>query len=75
MHVDARKLKHVISQRDDIQRWLEDNAPFARTEQRQLDAGTPERAYWHHGYQAALTDILNLLTDNEGRNGSAGTLN
>ena len=30
-------------------------------DQRHLDVDTPERAYWHHGYQAALTDVLAML--------------
>jgi hypothetical protein len=29
--------------------------------QRHLDAGTPERAYWHAGYASALKDILRTL--------------
>lgn len=63
MQLDTRRLKLVISQRDAIQDWLEENASFATGEQKQLDAGTPERAYWHYGYQAALDDIINLLAE------------
>jgi hypothetical protein len=38
--------------------------PFA--EQRHLDPGTIERAYWHHGYLAALRDVLALTGNGEG---------
>lgn len=47
--------------RDNIREWLDEEAPYAEVDQRHLDAHTPERAYWHHGYQAALTDILSML--------------
>lgn len=30
-------------------------------EQRHLDAGTRERAYWHHGYLMALRDVIARL--------------
>jgi hypothetical protein len=41
--------------------WIEDEAPYARFDQRHLDRGTPERAYWHLGYLAALQDALALV--------------
>ena len=41
--------------------WLEDEAPYAEFDQRHLDANTPEQAYWHLGYRAALADILALI--------------
>ena len=47
--------------RDNIREWLDEEAPYADVDQRHLDAHTPERAYWHHGYQAALTDIMAML--------------
>ncbi len=36
-------------------------APYTDVDQRHLDANTPERAYWHHGYQAALNDVMTML--------------
>lgn len=38
--------------------------PF--TEQRHLDPGTVECAYWHHGYLMALRDVLNLSPASKG---------
>ncbi len=61
--------------RDGIREWLEDEAPHAAFDQKHLDAASPERAYWHHGYQAALTDIIDLLSPAEQRSGSAGIPN
>ena len=56
--------------RDGIRQWLAEEAPYAAADQRHLDASTPERAYWHHGYQAALSDIMALLTLEAGKTGS-----
>src|SRR5690606_32275053 len=47
--------------RDNIREWLEEEAPYADVDQRDLDAHTPERAYWHHGYQTALSDVIAML--------------
>ncbi len=44
-----------------ISKWLRVNHPEIRREQRHLDEGTKERAYWHYGYQAALRDVLTAL--------------
>lgn len=41
--------------------WLAEYAPYCAHEQAHLDEGTRERAYWHHGYVAALTDVRNVL--------------
>jgi hypothetical protein len=40
--------------------WLAENAPEC-AEQTHLDEGSPERAYWHHGYLIALRDLQALL--------------
>lgn len=53
--------------RDNIREWLEEEAPYTDVDQRHLDAHTPERAYWHHGYQAALTDIMSMLVPEDER--------
>ncbi len=44
-----------------IREWMAEEAPYVTADQRHLDAHTPERAYWHYGYQAALGDVLALL--------------
>jgi hypothetical protein len=44
-----------------IREWMAEEAPYVTTDQRHLDEHTPERAYWHYGYQAALGDVLALL--------------
>jgi hypothetical protein len=59
--------------RDGIRQWLAEEAPYAASDQRHLDASTPERAYWHYGYQAALTDIIDLLTPTDRKSDNADT--
>jgi hypothetical protein len=46
---------------DGIEAWLLENAPYCSSDQRHLDENTPERAYWHYGYRAALLDVINQL--------------
>lgn len=55
-----------------IEKWLDDTAPYARSDQRHLDAYTPEQAYWHLGYQAALIDSLAAFSDSDGETGEVG---
>ncbi len=43
--------------------WLDDESPFTRFDQRHLESGTPEQAYWHLGYMTALQDALALIQD------------
>jgi hypothetical protein len=43
-----------------------DEAPYVTADQRHLDENTPERAYWHYGYQAALSDVLRLMERDRG---------
>jgi hypothetical protein len=70
-----KHIKLLRRRRDDIREWLDLEAPFAEVDQKHLDADTPERAYWHHGYQAALADIIKMLEARRQRNGSGDTLN
>jgi len=58
----SRELSMIEQRRDTIREWLDEEAPYAAADQKNLDAHTPERAYWHFGYQAALSDVLGLFT-------------
>ncbi len=58
---DKSQASVLRQRRDNIREWLDEEAPYTEVDQRHLDAHTPERAYWHHGYQAALTDIMAML--------------
>ena len=70
---DPSNISILASRRDDLRQWLDDEAPYTAIDQKHLDADTPERAYWHHGYQAALNDIIELLITTDQKSGSEGT--
>jgi hypothetical protein len=57
--------------RDGIREWLQDEAPHAAVDQKHLEEASPERAYWHHGYQAALNDVIDLLNPVTRKSGTA----
>ncbi|KWT65857.1 MULTISPECIES: hypothetical protein [Hyphomicrobium] len=52
----------LAERRDRIREWLSEQPENADADQKHLDSGSSERAYWHHGYQAAIDDVLKLLT-------------
>ena len=53
----------VLGQRvKTMETWLQnDAAAVARRDQRHLDGGSHEQAYWHLGYYAALRDISSAV--------------
>jgi hypothetical protein len=59
--IDPEVASSLRSRMDGIREWIVDEAPYITADQRHLDANTPERAYWHYGYQAALRDVLALV--------------
>ena len=69
------KIALLERRRDGIREWLEDEAPHAASDQKHLEIASPERAYWHHGYQAALNDIIHLLNPVTRKSGSVGIPN
>ncbi len=67
------KIALIERRRDGIREWLDEESPYTDADQKHLDTDSPERAYWHHGYQAALSDVLDLLTPAGRISGSADT--
>lgn len=63
-----RDISAVEQRVRELQEWLRKNAPECQAEQKHLDEGTPERAYWHFGYLVALRDVLRFLTASESPN-------
>lgn len=51
----------LMSRRESIVQWLEENAPYAAADQLHLNAGSTEQAYWHLGYATAMADVIRLL--------------
>lgn len=63
-------LSILRQRRDNIRGWLDEEAPYTAADQRHLDTDSCERAYWHHGYQAALSDVLKLVASAGQKSGS-----
>jgi hypothetical protein len=72
---ESNPLSLLQRRRDSIRDWLDEEAPYTEADQRHLDTDSCERAYWHHGYQAALTDVLNMLTSVDQISGSGSIPN
>jgi hypothetical protein len=70
--IDERTYDRITRRAADLEAWLEQEAPYARFDQRHLDPHTPEQAYWHLGYQRALRDVLSAIRETDG---SADTAN
>jgi hypothetical protein len=60
------RLDDLVAQHAALRRWLAENAPAMVEEQRHLEEGSAERAYWHYGYMMALQDVLRLLETRRG---------
>jgi hypothetical protein len=54
----------LLEQRDHVRDWLRLEAADTCSDQLHLVESSSERAYWHHGYQAALADVIRQLTAN-----------
>jgi len=61
--VSVKIIRSLEEQRDFLREWLQGEAPETIIEQAHLCEGASERAYWNHGYQAALNDVLQLITN------------
>lgn len=68
---NATLVKALAHQHKAMDEWLQNRAPETFEKQAHLDEGSPERAYWHHGYRAALGDIIEFISSQASSN--AGT--
>jgi hypothetical protein len=57
-----RAISIIRFRRDGIAAFIDAEASHTTSEQLHLDADRPEKAYWLHGYQMALADVLELLS-------------
>lgn len=53
----------LASRIEQLDAWLEDNAPYVQFDQQHLDGGSLAQAYFHLGYRMALRDVLARLID------------
>lgn len=54
-------IRAVERRAEELANWLKNTVPDCLHEQRHLEEGSQERAYWHYGYMVALRDVLKLL--------------
>ena len=66
MHKVGQASKRLKERATELSKWLQENGGAVIREQRHLDNGSIERVYWHHGYLAALLDVISLI-DDQGR--------
>jgi len=66
--IDEQKYERILQRIAQLGTWLEEEAPYALSDQRHLEPDSPEQAYWHLGYYRGLSDMLSFLKveDNEG---------
>lgn len=70
--LDRKTRVLLLRRRKDLRDWLTDQAPYSVADQKHLDSGTPEQAYWNYGYLAALSDVLGLTTQPSQTSHNAG---
>lgn len=59
--VQPETLQALKSREDGQRKWLHEDHVEIFREQKHLDGGSVERAYWHYGYSVALGDVIRLL--------------
>ena len=59
----APDLYPIYQRMDGMLQWLRENHPEVFDDQKHLDEGSAERAYWHYGYAVALRDAFAKLRD------------
>lgn len=65
MTTEFKDFEEVRERADELAAWISESSSDVVGEQRQLDEGSPEQAYWHYGYMVALRDMLRFLADNK----------
>ena len=65
----------LLAQRDNVRGWLLLKASDTCSDQLHLVDSSSERAYWHHGYQAALDDVIRHLSASRPSDGISGRPN
>jgi hypothetical protein len=59
---ESTEFRRIEQRQKDLTAWLEKNAPQCSSEQKHLEEGSQERAYWNYGYLVALRDVMRLMT-------------
>jgi hypothetical protein len=65
MAKECTEIERIEDRVKDLTEWVTQNASICIAEQKHLDEGSQERAYWHYGYLVALKDALSLLVEQD----------
>lgn len=60
--IESDQMAALSRRIEELTRWLRDKAPSCQTEQKHLNEGTVEQAYWHLGYLCALRDVVSMIS-------------
>ena len=63
MTTEFKDFEEVRERADELAEWISESSADLVGEQRQLQVGSREHAYWHYGYMVALRDILRFMAD------------
>ena len=75
VHEDSELIELLTEQRDNVRNWIDTEAIETVSDQHHLIESSPERAYWHHGYQAALDDVIRQISAKDPAGCNAGKPN
>ncbi len=59
---ESTEFRRIEYRCGELKQWILKKAPHLVDEQKHLEEGSEERAYWAHGYLSALLDVLRLFT-------------
>ena len=62
---ESTEFRKLEARQRELADWLKTNAPQCADDQKHLEEGSQERAYWHYGYMVALRDVLRLMSGEE----------
>lgn len=66
-------MRLLAKRQSEVSEWLENESPYTMFDQRHLESGTSEQAYWHFGYVSAINDVMRLLSETSASEGGSRT--
>jgi hypothetical protein len=60
-NIELSRIREISDKASALTEWLAKNEAQCHVDQKHLDPGTMEQAYWHYGYLCALNDVLKIV--------------
>ncbi len=64
-------MRLLAKRQGEVSEWLENESPYTMFDQKHLESGTSEQAYWHYGYVSAINDVMRLLSETSASEGNS----